>query len=113
MVVAVVCGDELLLDISAEARGLCKTDVEGFELEVVTGMKNFIATHACLEYCVEATAGWIQRCSPDKSGVAEPLSLFSRHGFAVGLLRSDGAAHELRNLPIEQVDLIFSRADRL
>jgi FkbM family methyltransferase len=52
-------GDELFAAIPASAQGICKIDVEGFELEVLRGMQQFIHEHPQMSYVVEVTPEWL------------------------------------------------------
>lgn len=52
-------GDRLFANIPPETSGACKIDVEGWEMEVLRGMKDFIKSHPRFSYCIEITPKWL------------------------------------------------------
>ena len=108
--VQVVPGDTLLADIPSSARGACKIDVEGFELEVVRGMRTFISAHREFQFCIEITDEWICACS--KEGVEALVQEFVDLGFRAYQLRRDGTLSALHVPPAEQMDVVFNVSAR-
>lgn len=77
-------GDDLLQQIPSTACGICKIDVEGYELEALHGMTDFLATHPHMAYIVEVTDSWLR----ELGGSAQALfDLFAAHTFAAHQIR--------------------------
>jgi hypothetical protein len=100
-------GEALLADVPPTARGVCKIDVEGFEYEVVSGMRSFIASYPGFAFCVEITSDWIRRQSGVEAGAV--IDLFGQCGFETFLMDRHGALAPLTVLPTEQFDAVFVR----
>lgn len=107
--VMVDTGDNLLNDIPVGARGVCKIDVEGYEMEVLLGMQHFIESHPNVQYCVEVTDQWLEACSGVNS--EQLIAWFLARGFSGFVLKRDGSKSPLRTRRIEQqMDIVFARS---
>lgn len=105
--VSVDSGDRQLDDIPPEARGACKIDVEGWEMQVLRGMGSFVERHPRFSYCVEVTPAWLVEMG---GASAEALVEFFRsRGFVAHSMYDDSL---VTNLPGgDQYDLVFRRAE--
>ncbi len=78
--------DTLVTDIPSNARGVCKIDVEGAEMNVLKGMTDFINTHPNIAYIIEISPSWLEEFG---YSVADLVNMFKPLGFkfyeAVGI----------------------------
>jgi hypothetical protein len=105
--VAITTGREVLAGIPPSAIGACKIDVEGYEYEVFRGMREFIATHRGIQYCVEITDPWIRECSGQHTGAKALIDEFRSLGFSAFTLHRSGQLEPLLEAPEKQTDVVF------
>lgn len=106
--VQVVRGDDLLRDVPDDAYGLCKIDVEGFEMQVLSGMMQFVESHPNFAYIIEVTDEWLRATG---SSADELFALFMQRGFrAYCIVEPHGKLHPIKQpLSAHQYDVLFTR----
>jgi hypothetical protein len=108
MTVPVKRGDSLLMEIPSSTAGICKIDVEGYELEACRGLKTFISSHQRFMYCVEVTETWMREVS--SAGTAELFALFDEFDFVPHHISRGGELTRFDGFPEGfQTDLVFRK----
>lgn len=101
-------GDRALADLGPATSGVCKIDVEGFELEVLRGMAGFLASHPRMSYCVEVTPGWL---TESQGGAGELFRIFADAGLAPFLPAREGLTALDEPPAAERSDVVFTRPE--
>lgn len=99
-------GDDLFQNIPPDAQGICKIDVEGFELQVLQGMQQFIQNHPNIAYIIEVTDAWLN----DLGGSSEALfDILTMQGYSPYEITLEGYLNKL-DKPIDkhQYDALFT-----
>lgn len=102
-------GDDYLRDIDSKASGICKIDVEGFELEVLRGMTDFIENHDHFMYIIEITDDWLQQMGDSASTMFE---FFQHYGFSAFKIDHRNHSHQILLEPISeyyQYNVLFKK----
>ena len=104
-------GDDLLVDVPPDARGICKIDVEGMEYHVVRGLQAVIATRPALWYVIEINPAWIAQTGESAQGLHD---IFAAQGFvAYRIDTPDGTWQMLTHaITDEQYLALFKRPAR-
>lgn len=93
--------DNLEFNIPNSANGFCKIDVEGAEMNVLNGMRNFINTHPNFTYIIEVTPSWLESFG---SSVEEVFDMFVSNNFKLYTVHGDGilTPHDGKNLKYQE-----------
>lgn len=102
--VTVSIGDEELAQINPAATGIVKIDVEGFELQVVRGLRQTLARCPGLIYVVEVTPEWIAR---QGESVDELFEIFRSHRRLPYRLTQDGTLQSVQCDIAGQENIVF------
>jgi FkbM family methyltransferase len=107
--VEVTTGDTLFSNIPGHAKGVCKIDVEGYERNVLMGMREFIKSHPLMVYVVEVTPTWIREI--DGSKAEDIVDIFIAAGHKAFVLDNRGVPREYKDISDVgfQANMVFAR----
>jgi FkbM family methyltransferase len=107
--VEVITGDVLFSEIPSHAKGVCKIDVEGYERNVLMGMREFIRSHPLMVYVVEVTPAWITEIDGGKA--EDIVDIFIAAGHKAFILDNRGVPREYKCMAEVgfQANMVFAR----
>ena len=98
--------DNFLADIPDRQSGICKIDVEGYEYQVLQGLKGFIESHPGMVYIVEITDEWLKMGGSSAQTV---FDFFEDYGFQAYHIEPQSARLEQLDCALSdwQYDVLF------
>jgi FkbM family methyltransferase len=103
--VSIQKGDDLFASIPSSAQGICKIDVEGYELEVLRGLQQFISSHPRISYIIEVTPKWLESLGDSTEAL---FQVFFAQGFQAYEIQ-DKLLPLLQPIDKSQYDVFFSQ----